>query len=233
MIIPYIRSILIHTTIVGCSIVVGGSLLIPSLLSRRAAQKTCYYWGSSIILICQLWGIKFKVEGKENLKKGSVIIASKHESAWETMFFFYLFKTPSFVFKKGLLWTPIAGQYLYMSKMIYIDRQKGKGSINKIIAQCKEIIKDKRSVVIFPQGTRTKPKAKMSYKSGIYAIAKETNLPVIPVVLNSGSIWPKNLWVTYKGVITVKILPAITNIEDKKKFMNNLEDKIETAYKKL
>ena len=117
--------------------------------------------------------------------------------------------------------------YLYLSGMIFIDRKKFKSAIKKISDESLKLTKTNRKIIIFPQGTRTKPGVKSSYKPGIYSIAKSTGLNTVMVALDSGKYWCKGSFIKYPGTIKVRILPSISNDLDKKTYMNKVENTIE------
>jgi 1-acyl-sn-glycerol-3-phosphate acyltransferase len=230
----FIRSLLFNLSMILITVIVGSVGFLFCFFSKRIAQKVSYIWGKSFLIALKLiCNLDHKIEGLENLPEGSCIIASKHESAWDTVFFLDFLKNPAYIFKKSLLYLPIVGQYLYTSHMIYIDRSKGSKSIKKIIEQAKIIKKQGRKIIIFPQGTRTAPKQQMRYKSGIYAICSNANLPVVPVVLNAGTYWAKGAFIKFPGTISVKLLPVMKDFSDKRKFLSDLENVIESEYLKM
>ena len=225
-----IRSLLYKVCMIFVTIFVG--LTLPfSLFSKKIAHKSAYLWGKwFVITLKYCCKIDYKVEGVENIPKGSCIIASQHQSAWETAFLLYYFYNPAFIFKKSLLWIPVIGQYLYSCEMIYVDRSKGKESLRRIIAQSNNIVQEGRKVIIFPEGTRVLPGESKPYKSGIYAIAKNTNQAILPIALNSGEYWQKNSFIKFPGVIRVKILKTMSiKEENKNDFLKKLQSRIEKA----
>ena len=79
-------------------------------------------------------GIRYKVIGREHVPKGACIIASKHQSAWETLAFPALMPRPlCYVFKRELLYVPFFGWALGMLKMIHINRKEGKNAFVSVI----------------------------------------------------------------------------------------------------
>ncbi len=216
--------------------VFGYSLItLPiSALSQKIAQKVGYIWSVVILkalkIICKL---DIEISGQEHLPKKAAIIAAKHESAWDTIFFLSLLKNPVYVLKKELIFIPFFGLHLILMKMIYIDRSKGKTAISKMQEQVNQVLNSNRSVVIFPQGTRTKPGEQIPYKSGIYALAAAQQSAIHPVALNSGSFWPKKSFFKYPGTIKVAISPAIPFNKNKKTLMGQLETQLEKSYGEL
>jgi len=187
-----------------------------------------HVWSGGIIHGARIIaGIKFNVTGQEHLKVGAAIICSKHQSAWETMFFSYYLKNPIFVLKKELKLVPVIGAY--MDKVfISIDRAKGTESLKKIVKRMADALPEKPQLIIFPEGTRMPPGVKGEYNRGYLYIYKESNLPIIPVALNSGHCWPRNSFIKHAGTIEVHFLPIIPPAQDRKQVAEQVETAIES-----
>ena len=179
-------------------------------------------------------GISYEVTGIENIPNNAFIVASKHQSAWETIFFLLLFKNPVFIIKKELTKIPIYGWYLGKMSMIIIDRKKGTNAIKQINFGAQEAIKDNRPIIIFPEGTRTSPDTRIQYKSGIKFLYDEfgDKVPVIPIALNAGKYWINKSIIKKPGIIKVKIMPQLNSRSDGK-FLKNLQHIIDSNSEKL
>ena len=90
-----------------------------------------------------------------------------------------------------------------------------------------------RSIIIFPEGTRTAPGEKSFYHSGVAALYSQLKLPVVPVALNSGLYWPRRKLIRRPGVITLRFLPPIPPGLPREQFMGRLEEDIENAQKEI
>ncbi len=204
------------------------------LTPPRIAGKIGPIWANGVLFglrfIC---GIKYEVRGAENLPSEPFIIASKHQSAWDTAIFLKLLNNPAYILKKELLKIPLFGNHLQSMKMIPIDREGGTKALKDMLVHIKDRVSQKRSVVIFPEGTRTAPGEKPKYQPGIAFIYKDVDVPVIPVALNSGKFWGKNAFTKAPGTIVLQYLPAIESGLDRKEFTKKLEDTIENASAKL
>lgn len=192
-----------------------------------------------VLIACKLWAklvvygakyiaqIDFEIKGTPPTKP--CIIASKHQSAWETAFFWLAVKNPCFVLKKELMYLPLFGLYLFFSQQIWVNRSKGASAIKKLLPQVTQRLAEERTIIIFPEGTRTLPHAKASYKTGIALLYSQQSAPIIPVRLNSGECWGKNSFWKKSGIITVEFLPAIPRGLAKIEFMQELQKRIETG----
>lgn len=151
-------------------------------------------------------GIRYQVKGYENLPDAPVILLSKHQSAWETIFYLYFMPRPLvYVFKKELQYIPFFGWAIALMRMIPIDRSKGKDAFAQVVVQGRRRLADGQWIIMFPEGTRMPVGKKGKYKGGGTRLAIETNTPVVPIAMNSGECWPKNSFIKKPGTITVSI----------------------------
>lgn len=162
-------------------------------------------------LMKSIVGITVSVEGKSNLPSGSCVIASRHMSAFDTLFWLRAVSMPAYVLKKELLLVPLYGQYAWVVGMIFHDRKGGASSVRKMISDIKDRVAKGMQVIIFPQGTRVKPGARGETRGvgalfGLY-VAGTT---VIPVSTNSGVYWGRRSFFGKRpGVIRVVIHPPV------------------------
>ena len=119
----YIRSIVFDLFLIIWTLVFGiifsPTLFMPKKYIFLATKVYAYIVLLGLKIICKI-NHEIKLESK--LPKTPFIIASKHSSAWETIFFIYYFKNPNFILKKELLFIPVFGQYLWRMGMIAINR---------------------------------------------------------------------------------------------------------------
>ena len=137
------------------------------------------------------------------------MILSKHQSAWETLAFQKIFPPQVWVLKKELLWVPFFGWGLAMTSPIAINRKSGKIALNQMLKQGVDRLNKGFCIVIFPEGTRIKPKEIGKYHIGGAWLATKTNINILPVAHNAGNFWPKNSFIKKPGEITVSIGPII------------------------
>jgi len=154
-------------------------------------------------------GIRYVVQGAENLPLQPAIILAKHQSAWETVAFLLLFPPVSPVIKQELLKVPFFGWAFRMLSPIAIDRGAGREALKQIVAQGKQKLAQGFWVLVFPEGTRVAPGEKGKYGIGGSWLAAETGTPIVPVAHNAGEVWPKNAFIKRPGTITVSIGPVI------------------------
>lgn len=231
----WVRS-LIFNVIFYVSMIVQMIVFLPVLLLPRAwGIRVVYNWArSSLWLLKVICGTHIEIRGRENIPEGSAVIASKHQSLWETFALVPLVTNFAFILKHELQWLPFFGWYTRKFRMIGVKRgERGRAVRNLVAAVRAAVTQSDRHVVIFPEGTRRAPNAPPQYKSGIAAIYTEVGLPCIPIALNSGLFWPRRKFIRHPGTITVEILPAIEPGLSRDVFLQTLQERIETASDRL
>lgn len=203
------------------------------ILSPKISLYAGAPWANGVLALLRLCGIRHEIRGAEHMLASPAIYASKHQSAWETIAFLTLLKHPAYVLKRELLKIPLWGWYLWRMKMIAIDRAAGASSLKKMVKQAKAAVADGRPIMIFPEGTRTRPGTAVRYHPGTAALYSFLRLPVVPVALNSGLYWGKNAFLKRPGKIIVEFLPPIPAGLPTEEFSARLEQAIETASQKL
>lgn len=163
-------------------------------------------WGARVFC-----GIRWQVKGAENLPDGPAIIMSKHQSAWETLYFpAQMPREVCFVYKKELHWVPFFGWGLASLRMIPINRSKGRDAFEQVIQQGRTRLQEGRWPILFPEGTRIAPGKTVRYKMGGALLASRTGAVVIPIAHNAGECWQRNAFVKRPGLVTLSIGPTIS-----------------------
>ena len=231
----FFRSLMFN--IVGYGTLATGCVItsIVGIFSRKATVKmwSCCLLPFFIMALKYLAGIKIEVRGKEYIQSGAALYASKHESALETYILPTIVKGTAFVLKKELTYIPVFGWAQSFYGMIAVDRSAGGAAMKGMLKSAKKRIDEKRSVSIFPEGTRMRPGTKAPYKSGLLFLAQNLKAPVVPVALNTGLFWGKNTFLRYPGKVIIEFLEPMPDNLDKKDFMSLLEQRIETKCQEL
>ena len=204
-------------------------LLFVSGKFSRAVPRLWSTWVSFLLRII----VKTDYHIHGHIPQGPVLFAIKHQSAWETIALNHIINRPVFVLKKELLWIPFFGFYLQKAQMIALDRGGGLNTLKNLIRQAKRRIADKRSIIIFPEGSRSAPGTHHAYKKGVYVLYKNLNVPVVPVALNSGVYWPRRTFMKHPGTIHVKFLDPVAPGLGETEFMQRIENEIESESLKL
>ncbi|PWR22405.1 1-acyl-sn-glycerol-3-phosphate acyltransferase [Zavarzinia compransoris] len=208
------------------ALVLSPALVMPRNLGMLAARFWVGGVNLGLRLIC---GITVEVKGRERLANGPVLIAAKHQSAWDTIALLSICGMPAVVLKRELTWIPLYGWYILVMRMIPIDRSAGAKALKDMVRRAKAAAAGGRSVLIFPQGTRVAVGTKAPYQPGVAALYAQLGLPCVPVALNSGLVWPRRAFRRPPGRITVEFLPPIPPGLRRDPFMTSLEAQVEAA----
>jgi len=169
-------------------------LLFP--IEYKYRSKIISYWSrlnlKALSFFCNL---KYEIKGLENLPEQPCIIFCKHQSTWETLALQLYFTPQVWILKRELMWIPFFGWTLASMKSIAIDRSSGKKALKIITQQGTKRLQEGNWIIIFPEGTRTRPGQKKSYKIGGAILAKNSSFDVLPIAHNSGEFWPKGQFV--------------------------------------
>jgi 1-acyl-sn-glycerol-3-phosphate acyltransferase len=200
----------------------------------QAIVEVAKTWGrANLFLLRFVAGVKFELRGRDRIPPGALIVASKHQSAWETFALMHLFTSPAFVMKRELLWIPVFGWLMFKGRMVGVDRSAGMRALIGLAAAARAELARGRQLIIFPEGTRRPVGAEPAYKSGIAFLYAQADVPCLPVALNSGVFWPRRSILRRPGTVVVEILDPIPPGLDKKAFVARLEQAIEPATARL
>ena len=147
--------------------------------------KACQIWSSHIV---DEFKVDFTVIHPENLpQSGPVVFISNHQSYADILSFLYNVKNHqvAFIAKDGLSKIPIFGKWVTRIRGIYIHRGDARASL-KTINEGVEYLKQGSSLVIFPEGTRSRSSAMAEFKHGSFKLATKARVPIVPITLNGG-----------------------------------------------
>ena len=207
--------------------------------------------GDTLYWICVAWlrvvvwgaraicGVRHRVHGMQHLPSADplapVILAPKHQSAWETFALPTLMSHPlAYVFKRELLYMPFFGWAIGRLDMIHIDRRKRNQAWSKVAAQGKALLARGHWVIMFPEGTRTRRGSQGRYKLGATRLATTTGAPVVPIAVTSARCWPRKSLLLRPGVIDISIgrpIPSAGRAPDE--LMREIEAWIEAEMRRL
>lgn len=206
-----LRSALFWLVFIVSTVILAFPLIVSSLFSERWCNSIAQLWVKinfkGLEIICKTG---HTLEGRENLPTAPVIIFSKHQSTWETLFLRWQFPNAIFVAKRELALIPFFGWSIALLDFVLIDRKSGRRAIRQMIDQFNERKARGRYLVIFPEGTRKPVGAPPDYKIGGAVVAVETNTPLLPIAVNAGEFWPRLSFIKWPGKISVSIGPAIS-----------------------
>ncbi len=230
----YLRSALFalafYATTAAMMVVLWPLLVAPHSWAMGALKlhaRICLFYLSVIV------GLNVEVRGSHHQPRGAVLIAAKHQSAWETFALFPLFTDPAMVMKAELGWIPMYGLFARKFGHILVARNKAAVALRSMIADALDRARQGRQIIIFPEGTRRAPDEPADYKSGVVALYEGLAIPCVPVALNSGLFWPRRQWLRYPGTVVVEFLEPLPAGLDRRVFREQLQTRIETATQRL
>jgi 1-acyl-sn-glycerol-3-phosphate acyltransferase len=186
-------------------------------------------WGAKVIC-----GIRSQVIGAENMPSTPHIVMSKHSSTWETLALTQIFPPLAYVAKKELLSIPFFGWAFRFASPITIDRQAGHDAMSQMAEQGRERFAQGFWIVVYPEGTRIRAGTRAKYKTGGARLAREMNVPILPVAHNAGWLWPKGTFGKRPGTVTLSIGPPIPpNAKDPTALTQEVERWIEDEVARL
>jgi len=181
-------------------------------------------------LICAL---DWELRGNPPAAGTAVLVASKHQSAWETFVLQCILPDPAIILKRELLLLPFFGWALRKLKHLPIDRAGGLESLRQTIEAARLRVAEGRQIVIFPEGTRRDLGAPPAYQAGTFALYKSLAVPCLPAGLNSGGFWPHHGFIFRSGRIVIEFLPPIEPGLSREVFMRRLIQEIEGSSSRL
>lgn len=223
-------NVLFYANTVFCLIVALPTFFMPYWGIVEVAKA----WGRiNLFMLRWVAGIDIEVRGVEKIPKGGLIVAAKHQSAWETFALLPLFDIPLFIVKRELMWIPIFGWLMAKGRMVPVDRSAGSQALLEMTKRAGIEISRGRQLIIFPEGTRRPAGAEPRYKYGVAHLYAAEGVPCVPIALNSGLFWPRRSILRHPGTVLVEVLDPILPGLDKEEFFERLRDSIETATARL
>jgi 1-acyl-sn-glycerol-3-phosphate acyltransferase len=162
-----------------------------SLFGSKQVRAVVHAWTDFHHHLARLAGTRLVVDGA--IPPGAFLIAVKHQSMFETVEIVRLARTPVIVLKRELAEMPLFGWTTRRYGVIPVDRDAGARALREMVALGKKAIAAGRPVVIYPEGTRVKPGETPQLRSGFAGLYRALGLPVVPVAVDSGRLWGRNL----------------------------------------
>jgi len=194
------------------------------------------FWLRIAITGCRfICGVRYRVQGMENLPDGRAILLPKHQSTWETFAFPTLMPRPlCYVFKRELLYIPFFGWAMARLDMVHIDRSKRAEAWSRVAEQGLRFMAQGNWVIMFPEGTRTPRGGQGTYKAGGTRLSVNTGAPVVPIAVSSARCWPRKSFLITPGLVTVSIgKPISPEGREPDEMMREVETWIEAEMRRI
>jgi 1-acyl-sn-glycerol-3-phosphate acyltransferase len=204
---------LLRSTLFNIAFYLGSVIIVPLVLvTGWLFPRQLLYIGPKLwagwFYACARWlgGIRLRVEG--TIPEGPHLFALKHESAYEAIMTLWLFSRPAVVMKAELRAIPVWGAASARHGSIFVDRAGSATMLRAMMKAAQAAVAKGRPVVIFPEGTRVAVGQTPPLAAGFAGLYKMLKLPVVPIALDSGTIWPK-AFIKYPGTVTLKVAATI------------------------
>ncbi len=221
--------ILLYVWTAGIAVAMLPLLLAPATWVNAGART---WVRGAMFLARAVVGLHYEVRGKDRVPAGAAVIASKHQSMWETMIFHLLLEKPVYILKKELTRIPAFGWLLIRAGSIAIDRSAGARALKHMTTAAKTALAGGHKVIIFPEGTRTIVGTTSEYQPGV-GMLYGLGAPVVPVALNSGVFWGRHTFKRRPGTILIEFLEPMPQGMDRRAFLGELQERIEAASRRL
>jgi 1-acyl-sn-glycerol-3-phosphate acyltransferase len=154
------------------------------------------------VLARWLLGIRGEIEGAP--PAGPALVAVKHQSMFETMEMVLLLDRPAVVLKRELADLPLWGWVVRRYGVIPVDRAGGAAALRRMMRAAEAAVAEGRPILIFPEGTRAAVGTAPPLQPGFAGLYRALGLPIVPVAVNSGRLWPPRQFVKRPGIVTFR-----------------------------
>jgi 1-acyl-sn-glycerol-3-phosphate acyltransferase len=197
-----IRSLIFQFYFFASVAVASTTVVLCWPLGHRARFAVARTWAASMLFAGRwICGLKYVVEGLENIPDTPSVILIKHSTVFETYAQLVFFPIQTWVLKRELKWIPLFGWGLALLKPIAINRGAGHSAVTQVISQGKQRLAEGIWVTVFPEGTRVAPGKTKKYGVSGAALAREAGVRIVPVAHNAGDLWPRRGIIKKPGLI--------------------------------
>jgi 1-acyl-sn-glycerol-3-phosphate acyltransferase len=214
--------------------------LVLGLFDKKLQVQIAYAFNRFIaILSIKISGAKLEMKGLDHIPKNqAVLYVGNHRSMFDILLLMKLIRTPLiFVGKKSVMKWPVISWWMRAQKTLFIDRDNLREGL-KVIIKGIELLKDGDSIVIFPEGTRSKTDEMLPFKKGSFKLATKSGVPVIPFAIkgtddvfenNKFNLKPKTIYITVGKPILLSEVED-TNKDNHTQFIRGI---IENMYNEI
>lgn len=225
-VLAFVRTRLFEIYVVLMSCMVGLAIIVYYQWTKKPAQvrkllrfwSSCFIYGARFIL-----GVRFVIEGRENIPSEPVIFMGNHQTYWESVAMTVFFPDINVVTKRSAMLIPVFGWGLKHAPMIPVDRSMPGQNIRRFLKDGKASIRAGRNILIFPEGSRVPVGENRPYARGFEMLYKVCKAKVVPFATDAGLVWPSGFKTKHPGTITMRFLPSIDSGKDTDEFASELE----------
>lgn len=188
---PVVRSAIYALVFYPATILFIIACFVASLFGSGPMRATVHSWTDFHHWFVRLIGTRVEVRG--SVPPGAFLIAVKHQSMFETLEMMRIARTPVVVLKRELSRLPGFGWATRRYGVIPVDREAGARALREMLSAGKEAVASGRPILIYPEGTRVPAGTTPPLQAGFAGLYKALGLPVVPIAVDSGRLWGRNL----------------------------------------
>lgn len=231
----YLRTAIFYLHIVLATLLIGlwGIIFHVPQRGRDGVHRVADIWSAQLLFAVKLWcGLRYELRGTP--PKYDCLIGAKHQSFFDILIIAQHAPRRAFIMKKQILHVPVMGWFAHQAGCIPIDRSRGSEALKVMLESVKAAqARGLGQLIVYPEGTRTRPGEKRRYKPGIGALYETTGLPVVPVATNVGLFWSKRGFPILSGCAVVEYLEPIAPGRSPAELVAQLEAEVEGASDRL
>jgi 1-acyl-sn-glycerol-3-phosphate acyltransferase len=195
-----LRSILFAAFFYPGSVVAVLLAFPAAAMGQTALERVTIGWALYHRWCARLFlGIRSAVEGA--IPSGAFLVAGKHQSMFETVDALVILERPAIVLKRELADLPGWGWVAKRFGVIPVDRAGGAVALRRMLKAAQAAKAEGRPILIFPEGTRVLPGEKPPLQAGFAGLYRALGVPVVPIAIDSGRIWPRRSFAKRPGVV--------------------------------
>ena len=174
-----------------------------------------------------LAGIRIQYRGEDRLPSGAFILAAKHQSWGDGFSVYDRFQDLAFVTGDHLERFPLMATVLRKRGAIVVNHCGGREAREALQQRAADAHRDGRKILIYPEGNLARVGEKFRYRSGVWHMYRDFDMPVVPVATNLGLFWPQEAFEKHPGTATLEFLDPIPTGLPKDEFLARLEAAVE------
>lgn len=220
------------TLLLFVSVLVYSTLVVlVAAFGPKPMQAVVLNWAKIVLWALRvLCGLKYTIDGRENLPDQPSIALVKHSSALETIVGFKLFPRQTWVLKRELMWVPFFGWALAKLNPIAINRKASGSAVEQVVTQGQQRLAAGLWLIVFPEGTRMPPGETKRYGVSGALLATRSGCPLVPVAHNAGAHWPRRGWLKRPGTVQFVVgKPIATEGRDPREINSEAQAWIEST----
>ncbi len=229
------RSLLFNLAYWALSIFYGLAAALAALTPGRwAVGKVISLYTRRMVGAMRLFaGIRLEVRGRERLPEGAFIIAAKHQSWGDGFCVYAQFDDLAFVTGDHLERFPLLGAVLRKLGAIVVNSCGGSEARKALSDRAAQAKAEGRRILIYPEGHLAKVGERFRYRTGVFHMSHDFDMPVVPLATNLGLFWPQEDWAKHPGTAVIEFLDPIPTGLEKDELLARLEQAVETRTAEL